>query len=128
VVAAWRETMARAYEPAALFARYERQVTGTCANKFPRPASRQRTSWRNIRKGLGLLGTILWTVGIRSDYRREFWKFAWPKLMRGQIEPVIKVGLVSRHLIRFARDASSGAANASHYSAKLRDAAQAAAE
>ena len=117
----WRETMARAYEPAALFARYEHQVRTTYANRFPRPASPQRASWRNISMGLKMLAQILWKVGVRSDYRREFWTFAWPKLMRGQIEPVIQAGLVSRHLIRFAREASSGAVNASHYSPKLRD-------
>jgi radical SAM superfamily enzyme YgiQ (UPF0313 family) len=128
VVAMWRETMARAYDPAALFARYEHQVRTTYANRFPRPASPQRTSWRNIRIGLTLLAKILWKVGVRSDYRREFWKFAWPKLKRGQIEPVIEVGLVSRHLIRFAREASLGAMNASHYSAKLRDPIRVAAE
>jgi hypothetical protein len=128
VVAMWRETMARAYEPAALFARYERQVRATYANRLPRPASPQRASWRNIRMGLTLLAKILWKVGVRSDYRREFWKFAWPKLKRGQIEPVIQAGLVSRHLIRFAREASSGAMNASHYSPKLRDSVEVAAE
>jgi hypothetical protein len=41
---------------------------------------------------------------------------------------VIHAGLVSRHLIRFARQASAGEANASHYSAKLRDPVQAACE
>jgi len=128
VVAMWRETMARAYEPAALFARYEHQVRATYAHRIPRPASRQRTSWRNIRMGLSLLAKIVWKVGVRGDYRRAFWAFAWPKLRRGQIEPVIQAGLISRHLIAFAREASSGAMNASHYSAKLRDPIQIAAE
>jgi hopanoid C-2 methylase len=128
VVAMWRETMARAYDPAALFARYEHQVRTTYANRLPRPASPQRTSWRNIRMGLSLLAKILWKVGVRSDYRREFWAFAWPKLKRGQIEPVIQAGLISRHLIRFAREASSGTMNASHYSAKLREPMPVAAE
>jgi hypothetical protein len=36
--------------------------------------------------------------------------------------------LVSRHLIRFAREAASGSMNASYYSAKLRDPLQIAAE
>jgi radical SAM superfamily enzyme YgiQ (UPF0313 family) len=128
VVAMWRDTMARAYEPAALFARYEHQVRATYAHRIPRPASRQRTSWRNIRLGLTLLTKILWKVGVRGDYRRAFWAFAWPKLRRGEIEPVIQAGLISRHLIAFAREASSGAMNASHYSAKLRDPIQIAAE
>ena len=128
VLAMWRETMARAYEPSALFARFDHQVGATYANRFPRPASPQRASWRNIRMGLALLAKILWKVGVRSDYRREFWKFAWPKLKRGEIEPVIQAGLISRHLIRFAREASSGAANASHYSTKLRQSIDVAAE
>jgi radical SAM superfamily enzyme YgiQ (UPF0313 family) len=128
VVAMWRDTMARAYEPAALFARYEHQVASTYANRFPRPASPQRVSWKNISMGLSLLAKILWTVGVRSDYRRAFWAFAWPKLKRGQIEPVIQAGLVSRHLIRFAREAASGSMNASYYSAKLRDPMKIAAE
>ena len=121
VVAAWRETMARAYEPAALFARYEHQVTHTFANRLPRPASRQRTSWRNLKSGLFMLARILWKVGARSDYRAQFWRFAWPKLRRGQIEPVIRVGLVAHHLIAFARKAAAGTMNASHYSARVRD-------
>jgi radical SAM superfamily enzyme YgiQ (UPF0313 family) len=128
VVAMWRDTMARAYEPEAVFARYEHQVTHTFANRIARPASPERTSWRNISTGLTLLAKILWKVGVRSDYRRAFWAFAWPKLKRGDIESVIRVGLISRHLIRFAREASSGAMNASYYSAKLRDPMSIAAE
>ncbi len=128
VVAMWRDTMDRAYDPATLFARYEHQVVATYANRFPRPASPQRVSWKNISLGLSLLAKIIWKVGVRSDYRRAFWAFAWPKLKRGQIEPVIQAGLVSRHLIRFAREAASGAMNASHYSAKLRDPMKIAAE
>ena len=128
VVGMWRNTMARAYEPAAVFARYEHQVRTTFASRFPLPASPQRATWRNIKMGLTLLSKILWKTGVLSDYRREFWKFAWPKLKRGQIEPIIQVGLVTRHLIRFARDACSGSMNASHYSAKLRNPVPAAGE
>jgi radical SAM superfamily enzyme YgiQ (UPF0313 family) len=128
VVAMWRETIARVYEPAALFARYEHQIRSTYANRFPRPASPQRASWRNIRKGLGLLANIVWKVGVVSDYRRAFWDFAWPKLKKGQIEPVIQAGLISRHLIRFAREAQAGAMNASHYSTRLREPTSIAAE
>jgi hopanoid C-2 methylase len=128
VVAMWRDTMARAYDPATLFARYEHQVQTTYANRFPRPASPQRASLSNIAMGLSMLAKILWKVGVRSDYRRAFWAFAWPKLKQGQIESVIQAGLISRHLIRFAREASAGTMNASHYSAKLRDPVRIAAE
>ena len=128
VVAMWRDVMARAYAPEILFGRYEHQAVHTWPNRFPRPASPQRASWRNIRMGLIVLSKVLWKVGVRSDFRRVFWRYAWPKLKQGEIESVIHAGLVSRHLIRFAREAASGAANASHYSAKLREPIRTAAE
>jgi radical SAM superfamily enzyme YgiQ (UPF0313 family) len=121
VLRMWRDTMAKAYEPGALFSRYEHQVAHAYANRWPRPASPQRVSWRNIRMGLAILGRIVWDIGVKSDYRRVFWAFAWPKLKRGDIDTVIQVGLTTRHLITFARKATSGEANASHYSAKLRE-------
>jgi hypothetical protein len=64
---------------------------------------------------------IIWQVGVKSDYRREFWRFAWPRLKSGDIERIIQVGLVAHHLILFARAASGGKQNASYYSDKLRE-------
>ncbi len=121
VVSTWRECMGRAYTPEKLFARFEHQVRETYPNRFQPPNSKQRVSWPNIKRGLTMLSKILWKVGVKSDYRREFWKFAWPRLKSGDIERVISVGLVAHHLIIFARDASSGQQNASYYSTKLRD-------
>lgn len=63
----------------------------------------------------------MWDIGVRSDYRGIFWAFAWPKMKRGEIETVIQVGLVTRHLIAFAREAASGEASASHYSDKVQE-------
>jgi radical SAM superfamily enzyme YgiQ (UPF0313 family) len=120
VLAMWRSCMRHAYEPETLFARYEHQMRETRPNRKRRPKSRQRLSPRNIAKGLLILTRILWVVGVRGDYRRTFWKFALPRLVRGQIEPILSVGLVAHHLIMFARDACSGRSNASHYSAKAR--------
>jgi hopanoid C-2 methylase len=126
VVAMWRNCMARAYEPDALFARYQYQAVATYPNRRKLPASPQRASWRNIRRALYMLRRVLWEEGVRSDYRAAFWRFAWPRLVRGDIERVIMVGLVGHHLIKFAREASTGQQNASHYSARLREAAVAA--
>lgn len=128
VVADWRRTMAVAFEPKALFARYDHQARSTYPNRIPRPASRQRASLRNILMGLRLLGRIIWTVGLISDYRASFWRYAGPRIRRGEIEPVIQAGLVSRHLIKFAREAAQGRANASHYSSKVREPSVLAAE
>jgi radical SAM superfamily enzyme YgiQ (UPF0313 family) len=127
VVSNWREIMTRAYQPAALFARYEHQCKATYPNRCDRNGP-QRASWKNIKMGLKLLAKIIWSAGVLSDYRLQFWAFAWPRIKRGDIERVIQVGLVSRHLISFARQASSGRANASYYSTKLRNALKVAAE
>ena len=121
VVSTWRECMARAYTPEKLFARFEHQVRETYPHRLQPPNSKQRLSWRNIKRGMTMLSNIIWHVGVKSDYRREFWKFAWPRLKTGDIERVISVGLVAHHLIVFARDASSGQQNASYYSTRLRD-------
>ncbi|MBV9993998.1 MAG: B12-binding domain-containing radical SAM protein [Caulobacteraceae bacterium] len=117
VVGAWRETMERAYAPAALYARFDHQIAHTYPNRIRRRAVR----WVDLQKGLGLAARLVWDLGVASDFRRDFWAFAWPKVKRGQIEPLIQAGLVSRHLIRFARAAAAGATNASHYSARLRE-------
>jgi hypothetical protein len=63
---------------------------------------------------------VLREVGLRGDFRAEFWKFALPRLARGDIETVIGVAIQAHHLIAFARQASAGQQNASHYSPKLR--------
>jgi len=120
VLSMWRDCMAKAYAPDKLFARYEYQARATYANRLNKPNSRQRLSPANIRKGLHILAKIVWKIGIRGDYRRVFWAFTLRRLMRGQIEPIIAVGLVAHHLIMFARDATNGRSNASHYSAKAR--------
>jgi hopanoid C-2 methylase len=93
-------------------------MRATRPNRLKRPKSRQRLSARNIARGLTILARILWIVGVRGDYRRTFWKFALRRLVRGQIEPILSVGLCAHHLIMFARTACAGRSNASHYSAK----------
>ena len=120
VLAMWRKCMAEAYAPEAVFARFEHQVRETYPNRLKLPNSPQRVSWANIKRGLGILRRVLWNVGIRGDYRREFWTFAWPRLKSGDIEAVIAVGMVAHHLILFAREAVAGHLAASHYSAKLK--------
>ncbi|CAN5201580.1 B12-binding domain-containing radical SAM protein [soil metagenome] len=121
VVSTWRECMGRAYTPAKLFERFAYQVINTYPNRTKLPNSKQRLSARNIKRGLTMFANIVWQVGIKSDYRREFWKFSLPLLARGDIERIITVGLVAHHLILFARDASGGQQNASYYSTRLRD-------
>jgi uncharacterized protein DUF4070 len=68
--------------------------------------------------GVKIPARILWRVGVLSDYRRIFWRMAWPALKRGDIESVVHTGLVGHHLIRFARDCQSGVGEYSFYAEK----------
>jgi radical SAM superfamily enzyme YgiQ (UPF0313 family) len=116
VVSTWRDCMGIAYQPEKLFARYEHQCSATFPNRYPVPNSPQRASWANVKRGLIMLARIFWFVGICGDYRAVFWRFAWARIKTGQIEHLIAVSLVAHHLILFAREASSGRRDASHYS------------
>jgi hopanoid C-2 methylase len=122
VVATWRQCMGSAYEPEKLIERYEYQIRETYPNRIQPPATPQRTAWKNIRLGLIMLRNILWHVGVLGDYKRVFWKFAFRRLVRGEIEHFISSILVAHHLINFARQASTGRTNASYYSLRLREA------
>lgn len=119
VLAIWRDCMGRAYAPKALFERYRHQVEATYPNRLTPRYGPERASWRNIRRGLVMLGRIFWHAGLRSDYRAEFWKFAWPLLLRGELAHVIRVGLMAHHMIVSAREASAGRQTASHYSTRI---------
>ena len=124
VVGMWRSVMGRAYTPDKMFARFEHQATKVYPNRIRPPNSPQRMSRANIKRGLTMLVKLFWYVGVMSDYRREFWRYAWPRLKSGDIEWVISAGLVAHHLIVFARGATSGKQTASYYSTKLQNAAQ----
>jgi len=127
VVAMWKTCMAEAYDPAKLLARFEYQIEHTYGKRLAIPATPQRASWANVKRGLTMLRNILWQVGVLGDYRAAFWKFAWRRLRRGEIEHFLSVMLVAHHLIVYARAACTGLANASNYSLRLRE-AQVAAE
>jgi radical SAM superfamily enzyme YgiQ (UPF0313 family) len=121
VLQTWRECMRAAYRPDRLFARYEHQIRATYPNRLRPRDSVLRTSKQNIRRGLVILRRLIWRVGVRGDYRRAFWRFALKRLRRGEIEHLIMAGLIAHHLILFAREASSGRRDASHYSFKPRE-------
>ena len=114
--------MLAAYQPEKLFARYEYQCEYTYAQRIKVPVADELKSWPNIRRGLIMLRNIFWKVGVLGDYKRVFWKFAWGRLKRGDIEGLIGPAMIAHHLITFARAASSGRQNASNYSLRLREA------
>jgi radical SAM superfamily enzyme YgiQ (UPF0313 family) len=115
VLAMWRRCITAAYEPDAVYARYAHNVAHTFANRRDFPRNPSRESWSNVVMGFGILGRILWRVGVRGDYRRTFWRVAWPWLRAGKIEALIHTALVSHHLILFSRDCVHGLGESSFY-------------
>jgi len=122
VVKAWRKCMEIAYQPERLYARYLHQADYTYTNRIKVPVSPQQKSWVNIKRALIMLRNIFWKIGVLGDYRKVFWKFAWSRLRRGDIESLISCTMIGHHLIVFARAASGGQQNASNYSLRLREA------
>ncbi len=115
VRANWLSCVTRANAPEALYRRFQHQIEHTYPNRFD-PGKLRKVGRGDVAHGLGILARILWRVGLLSDYRRTFWRMAWPALKRGNIEAVIHVGLVGHHLIHFARDCAAGVGEYSFYS------------
>ena len=119
VVTSWRNCIKTAYLPDKLYERYQHQVDHTSPHRLQLSARERKVCRRDIERGLKMLIRVIWKVGIIGDYRQVFWKFALPRLVRGDIETVLSTAIVAHHLIIFSREASSGQRNASHYSTRL---------
>jgi radical SAM superfamily enzyme YgiQ (UPF0313 family) len=118
VLAMWRRCIGAAYAPEAVYARFAHNIAHTFSRRKAYPMNPQRASWQNVRMGVGILARLIWRVGLRSDYRRTFWRLAWPALKAGDIEPLIHAAIVSHHLIEFTRDCLRGAGESSFYAAR----------
>ena len=118
VLGMWRESLRQIYDPQALFDRYAHQADATHPNRMRHPNPMARFTPRNIKRGLVIMSRVIWKIGILGEYRRVFWKFALDRARKGQIEQIIAVGILSRHLITFAEQARLGRLAASHYSAR----------
>jgi hypothetical protein len=111
VLASWRRTIASAYSPERLFARFRYQVDATYANGLRLPA-KGKLRKVNLKRGAVLAWNIIWRMRIVSDYRAAFWKATWHALRRGQIEAIFGMGFVAWHLIQFTQEALGGQQNA----------------
>jgi radical SAM superfamily enzyme YgiQ (UPF0313 family) len=120
VLGQWRRCIAEAYRPEAIYRRFAHNIVHTFPNRITPPNSRERASWANIRRGLRMMRNVLLRIGVAGDYRRTFWRTAWPLLRQGRIVDLLHVAIVAHHLICFARDATAGHQNASFYSALAR--------
>jgi hopanoid C-2 methylase len=117
VVAMWRRCIGHANDPGRLFERFRHQIDATYAKRISPPARGQLT-WANVRRGLVLAYNVIVEVGLKSDYRRAFWRAAGHALRRGRIDAVLSMGFMAFHLIHFTREALRGDQNASFYSTK----------
>jgi radical SAM superfamily enzyme YgiQ (UPF0313 family) len=124
VVAAWKRCIAHAYEPERLFDRFLHQVDSTYKNRVKVPATAQLTV-SNLRRAAIMAFNITVKVGIRSDYRRAFWRAAGHAIKKGQIEAVFNMGFVAHHMITFTREALAGDQAASFYSVRAEGGADA---
>jgi len=115
VVEMWRRTFTAAYQPDALYRRFAYHVDHVFPNRITPPNSPQRVNPHNVRLGLRILANLFVRVGLLSDYRHVFWKMATKALRRGDFEALIHIGMVSHHLITFAREAGAGRQKASFY-------------
>jgi radical SAM superfamily enzyme YgiQ (UPF0313 family) len=127
VLAMWRRCITAVYAPAAVYGRFAYNLRHTFPNRKAFPPNAARASWRNVRRGLGLLARVFWRIGVRSDYRRVFWRMAVPAFRSGDIESLIHTAVVSHHLIEFTRDCASGAGEAAFYAPAMPSAPSAAA-
>lgn len=119
VVSMWRRTFHKAFTPEAIYARFAYQQKHTYPNRVqPPPAG--KANLRSMMIGFRALAKLLWLVGLRGDYRRVFWNMALPALRELDIEDAIHIGLVSHHLIGFAREAARGDQVAAFYSPGLK--------
>jgi len=116
MVAMWRRTFTTAYAPEALYRRFQYHVEHVFPNRITPPNSKQRVNARNIRLAIRIFGNLLVRVGLLSDYRAVFWKMAKQTLAKGNVEALFHIGMVSHHLITFAREAGIGRHGASFYS------------
>ncbi len=122
LISMWRRTFLTAYRPEAIYKRFMYHVEHVFPKRMKPPNSKQRLSRSNLLTAARIVSNLLVRVGLLGDYRDVFWKMARTALRRGDVEAMIHIGLVSHHLISFAREAGAGMRNASFYSPNLPDA------
>jgi radical SAM superfamily enzyme YgiQ (UPF0313 family) len=121
VVDRWKRVVAGLYEPGKLYSRYMAQTRETYINRTPRFKTMRRVKARDIRRGAQIFSRIIWHVGVRADYRKEFWKMFFTQISKGEVEIIFHIAIVSHHLITYARQAVAGKMQPSHYSLQTPD-------
>ena len=121
VTASWKRVIREVYEPRKIYARYAMQARKTYLHRKRPVRPLDQLTWANVRRAVEIFLRTAWRVGIRSDYRREFWMMTWRELRQGNVEAVFQIAMVAHHLITFGRECLTRDVQASAYSARRRE-------
>jgi hypothetical protein len=86
VLWSWRRSIRHAYTPEAIYRRFAWNTEHTYINRITPRLSRGRLNAANLRRAIIMVTRLLIRVGLLGDYRRTFWRMAWPALRAGRIE------------------------------------------
>jgi len=126
VVARWKKVIGYVYGAKNLYARYAYNARHTFPNRAKPKNPLAQLNWRNIKRAAYSFTHIIWYCGVRSNYRKFFWEMFWTELKRGEIENIFQIALVAHHLIVYAQECLEGKLQASNYSSRAADDAEAA--
>ncbi len=118
VVTDWRRVIGHIFSPEQLYARYQYNIEHTYPHRLGPAKPWKQATPKNLLRALSILRRIVWRVGIRGNYRRQFWKMAIAQARQGNIENIFQVAMVAHHLITYAQECVSGAMQSSNYSAR----------
>ena len=118
VVRNWQKVIGHVFSAEHLYARYAYNAKHTYPHRRKPQNPLTQATWYNVTRALKIFGRILWTVGVKSDYRRHFWKMAWTELKQGNVETMFQVAMVAHHLITYARECTEGKMQSSNYSVR----------
>ena len=118
VVRNWQKVIGDVFSPEKLYARYAYNAIHTYPNRIKPKNPWKQATFSNLSRALAIFGRIIWRVGIRSDYRKLFWKMAWTELKQGNVETMFQVAMVAHHLITYARECTEGKMQSSNYSVR----------
>jgi len=121
VTASWKRVIRELYEPRKIYARYAMQARKTYLHRKRPVRPLDQLTWANVRRAVEIFLRTAWRVGIRSDYRREFWMMTWRELRQGNVEAVFQIAMVAHHLITFGRECLTRDVQASAYSFRRRE-------
>jgi len=118
IVRNWQKVIGDVFSPEKLYARYAYNAIHTYPHRIKAKNPAKQATWSNISRAIAIFGRIIWRVGIRSDYRKLFWKMAWTELKQGNVETMFQVAMVAHHLITYARECTQGKMQSSNYSVR----------